>query len=270
MAVVPTLSTAVSLDDVETAAAFGFYVEHPDGWDAPPARAADTVKLPGRAGARRIGAGGAGADGARTLTLRGAILAGDAETMRTRRDALLAAIAPAVVRVRCAEPLAAGLPGRELFAEVESVTFPAPPNAGHLVAAHALGVEIVFTCPDPYKYDVEDTEVTLSTGGTALPLGTAPVRPVVTMTGGGTLALKHGVTGATVATLAVTGGGTIVVDFDALTVTSGGVSIIDTALADAAQFFAIDPAACANYALAQWPLLACTVSATAVYRRAWR
>jgi hypothetical protein len=107
--------------------------------------------------------------------------------------------------------------------------------------AVAAKVEVKIRCRNPIAYDMTPTTVSgaVSTD-IATPLGTWRSWPVVTVTTGTNPLLTYkNSSGATIATLQLTGSGTFVVDMGAKTITLGGVRH-DEALT-AGDFFALKP-----------------------------
>lgn len=107
-----------------------------------------------------------------------------------------------------------------------------------------------------------------------LPLGTGPIRPLVTITGASTnpvisLYNKAGVVVASLSlTISTVGGDVLAIDMDAKTIKKNGVSAISSILAG--DFFSIDPADQANFG-APGPRIDSSSGATSVaYYRTWR
>lgn len=252
------------LNDVD-AATYGLRVSRVLGaGDAPP-RTDTTAVVRGRAGATRLADA---QEGVRTITVRGALVAASAADVQTKRDSLLAVVGGTSVRLRTADATA-----REITATLSTCTFP---EVQRQFAQRRLPVELAFTALDPYWLATSDTTVSIAAVDTPteLPLGTAPVRPVITVTGAGTavtLTLKDSA-GALVHTLELTGlagTGDVVVDCDALTITEDGTDAI--AQLAAGDFFLVDPLAYGDPLTSAWPTLEVSAgTASIVYRKAWR
>jgi phage-related protein len=156
---------------------------------------------------------------ARRITVSGYQRAPDLATLLTRKDEL-------VRRLR-ARPLALRFgdqPDRYITGYVQSQEVPL--IGPHLMQTYHY-VRITFLCPDPRWYADAVTTVALSGSATPTPLGSAPVSPVVTITGpatgpqiivrqGGTEVSRMDFAGASVG-----GGASLVVDGKALTIRDG-------------------------------------------------
>jgi len=119
--------------------------------------------------------------------------------------------------------------------------FRAPGIRPHMVQ---LGVEVQMRLymPDPRVYDTATTNVTSITATPKdLPLGNAPVRATVQVTGSGTFVLTYkDYNGVTQASMTITGATAPVdIDMDAQTITDGGGNAVDTLTAG--DFFEYNP-----------------------------
>jgi hypothetical protein len=140
-----------------------------------------------------------------------------------------------------------------------------PPPAQHTQSF--IPVAITLVAYDPYAYDITSTTVNLA-GATALPQGSGPLRPVVTITGASVnplLTLRNSA-GATVATLGITrtqvGGDSLVFDMKARTIKINGVSALGNVISG--DFFEVDVAKHGNYRTSSWPTLQSSSGTTAV------
>lgn len=142
-----------------------------------------------------------------------------------------------------------------------------------------LALALSFVCESPYGRDTSDSVVDgITTTLTAIPLGTAPSRPLIRITGPATnplLAYAH--FDATVLqtlqlTGSIAGGDYVEIDMDRMTITQSVASVLSSALTmrTAGSFFALDPAA-GSYAAAQWPTVnVSSGTARVTYRKRWR
>lgn len=161
---------------------------------------------------------------------------------------------------------------REKRVKLTQVTKPVQAHVLHTRTWY-LDVALTFTAFDPHWYDTSNQQVTgIGNSDVAIPLGTAPSRPRLVITGAATnptITYKH-FDGTTIEALGLTvtlgGGETVTVDLDALTISSAL-----TASLASGGFFALDAIKHGSYGASQWPTLRCsTGSLTCTYRRAWR
>jgi phage-related protein len=129
----------------------------------------------------------------------------------------------------------------------------------------------VLTALDPLSYDIAQSTIAI---GTRLPLGTGPIRPIVTISGASVnpIISLFNTAGVVVASITITIttilGDTLVVDMDAKTVKKNGVSSI--ASVTAGDFFSIEPADQVNFGGAG-PWVGTTSGAGDVrYYKSWR
>jgi phage-related protein len=115
-------------------------------------------------------------------------------------------------------------------------------------------VTLTMTALDPYWTGASVT--TGVTTNTALALGTAPSRPVVTLTSATNPTLTYrNAAGATVTTLSLTGSGNYVIDCDAMTITKSAVNAI--ADLSGGDFLLLDPKD-GDFVAGSWPTLSVT------------
>lgn len=129
---------------------------------------------------------------------------------------------------------------------------------------------ITFYLPDPRIWDDAPTVVSaIVAADKDLPLGTAPVRATIQVTGVGTFTLTYKNSGgATIATMTITGATAPVdIDMDAQTITDAGGNAIG--FLTAGNFFAFDPDD-GVYPTDTWPTLQCSSgTAVATYTKAY-
>jgi phage-related protein len=131
-------------------------------------------------------------------------------------------------------------------------------------------VSITLLMLDPRIYDDSPTIVgSIGNSDVDLPLGTAPVRASINVTGSGSFTLTYKDSSAVeVATMTITGATAPVdIDMDAQTITDAGGNAVDTLTAG--DFFAFDPAD-GDYVTPDWPTLRCgSGTAQATYTKAY-
>lgn len=243
------------------ASVYGLVVGEVTGWLHAPPQQTQSVVIPGRAGETELAPTQAGS---RSILVRGYVRGSSPSDVRSKFDVLKLATR-GLVRLSVPDGLA-----RHIDARCD--TFDPPAVSGQF-ARKDLQVDIRFTARRPYFYD--DTPQSIA-DNVALPLGTAPVRPVITATGitgpGVTLTILDS-DDATVGTmvfgtLIITSGDVLVVDCENMTAKLDGVNC----LADltAGDFFELDPAAIADFGTADWPKIQVSGgSATIAYSKAW-
>ena len=230
-----------------------------------PSRAFPASSVLGRAGATRLTT--RPDVGVRRLVAPGTIRGTSAADARAKYDSLANLFATETVTVIMADAL-----DRELVCLCE--TFRVLPQAAQIIARD-LPVEIVLVAFDPYWRQTTDTSVALSAVAAACPLGTAPVRPVLTLSGAATnplYTLNHH-NGTTIATLGLTlttvAGDSLVVDCDRMQITLNGADRLD--VLTSGDFLELDVRTQGAYGASQWPTLTLSSgAATAAYRRRWR
>lgn len=139
---------------------------------------------------------------------------------------------------------------------------------------HAVTINLV--CPDPRIYENATTTVTsTTTAATDVPLGTAPVEPVIQVTTASTVVslIYKTSTGGTLATFGLTGPGgssPYSIDMKAQTaLSSTGLSVI-SALTTGTDFFVLDPFD-GDWPSSGWPTVQMTngSSMTITYQKAY-
>jgi phage-related protein len=246
--------------DAET---LGFTLAESPGWlDAPP-REFPTAPVSGRPGATALANP---TEGVRQVTLTGTVRASTVASGRSKVDALKLAL--------LANPLAltfADNSTRRVYARLKSFATQMVQGAQGPFAQENLAVTAVLTALDPLSYDIAQSTIAI---GTRLPLGTGPIRPIVTISGASVnpIISLFNTAGVVVASITITIttilGDTLVVDMDAKTVKKNGVSSI--ASVTAGDFFSIEPADQVNFGGAG-PWVGTTSGAGDVrYYKSWR
>jgi hypothetical protein len=223
----PVYSFALKINGVD-AASYGFIIAAlPNHWDAPVV-AFDEVAIPGQDGTTATTLEPTLA--AMDYVIDGNFTASTPSAFETALDAFKLALA--------ASPLA--LVGGNITTRQRTGVY-AKSSIAIYPNASAAKMSITVRCRNPIAYDVTPTTVSgaVSTD-VATPLGTWRSWCVVTVTTGTNPLLTYkNSSGATIATLQLTGSGTFVVDMGAKTITLGGVRH-DEALT-AGDFFALKP-----------------------------
>lgn len=252
------------INTLDAKTTYGFTLDSAPGWLDTPRREIPSAKVLRRGGARVLDNP---RDQVRQLTLRGTVTGTTAQDARDKIDALKLALSlPTGAQFTFDDLLT-----RYVIARCES--FRVPPFGPSMIQ-RKLAVEILLTAHDPYSYA---TTLTTVAGNTpALPLGTGPMRPVITLTGAVTnpvITWKNNA-GATVGTLSFTvtmiAGDVLIVDSDAKTVKLNGVNRLD--LIASGDFFTFDPAEpqfqnpYGTFTVAPAPATSISTS----YRKSWR
>lgn len=253
---------------------YGLVLTEAPGWrDVPPARYSAAV-IPGRPGSRILDV--SIGEQPRKLSLRGAILGTSVADARTKLDRLYAVIrGQSFVRITLDDQ-----PTREYRGIVDTATV-SPPEAS-LIAA-VLPITLELTCVDPYAYELTATSFSFGGAGTACPLGSGPVRPLITLTATTlcqaptfTLLKSDGVTVVTTMRLAdLAAGQSYVIDCDTMTIKDGTGANKLSALVSG-DFFVLDVATQGDFAASAWPKIKVTFSnaptytTNITYRKAWR
>lgn len=253
----------VLIDGTDIKTAYGFRLSEPPGWlDAPP-RVVTTAQIVGRAGATRLETP---REQPRQLVLRGVVRGSTAAVARANLDSLKQLFAKASNEITLQD-----WPTRYIVATLDSLTV--PPASASLISRD-LSVEIALTANDPYSYE---TTLSAPAVGAALPLGTGPVRPTVSVLGAAagpivmSLYNKAAVLmqSLTFDATAIPGGQTLVVNHDLRTAVMNGTNWLSKIVSG--DFFVIDPADQANYG-APGPTISITGGGTGSisYRKVWR
>lgn len=253
----------------------GLVIAEVTGWADDAVERYPTIAVPGRPGVVRTSL--LSETAARRMVVTGTIIGAGASAAtriadaRTKLDLLRAILAPASLAI-----IFADLPSRSITADCEGVTVTAPPA---MMVADKLPVQFTLVAHDPYFYDTATTTQTVSAG--ALALGTAPVRPLVTVTFTGSVAAwnwtlyRCALMGSTSLgpmsfANAFVAGNVLVIDNALRTVSLNGVARLD--LISGGDFIALDPATMAVFASSSWPFMDWSGSSTVsiAYKKAWR
>lgn len=247
------------------ASAYGFYLAEPPGWLDAPTIQTPTATVPGRGTL----ATAASTPQPRKVLLRGHVRGKTAAIARTNLDLLKLALSDDVVELTFDDQATR-------FYRTRRESFVTPPLSQGAFLTKDLRVEITMTALDPYNYDV--TATSLATAG-PMPLGTAPIRPVLTFASITAASPPWFIdmkdfTDTVVQTMTINSAcaaALVVVDNDTQVITEAGLTILDKLSGD---FFKIDPLVHADYAAADWPYFVTrNVGSGGVpvvsYRRAW-
>ena len=139
-------------------------------------------------------------------------------------------------------------------------------------------VNIKLIALDPLWQETTNTTVNFTTSNVACALGTAPVRPVITITAAGSInnpvITYRNSSAATVRqmsfTIAMVAGNVLTIDCDAQTITKtiSGVTTDASDTLTGGDFIILDPKADGNWLTSSWPGLAVSVgSGQAVYKK---
>ena len=230
------MATALQINGVD-ATTLGLTLAEAPGWlDAPP-RDVPTTQVIGRPGLKALAAP---IEGPRQITLVSTTRSATSTLTRTQIDAIKLALMADTVSLIFADH-----GDRYVATRLKSFTVKMLQGAQGPFVQEALGVEAVLIAHDPYSYD---NAVTTIASAASMALGTAPSRPVITITATGTNAGPVAVVLRTndnviVGTLTITVGlvitDVLVIDMDAKTIKKNGVSIIGNTLVG--DFWLADP-----------------------------
>lgn len=241
---------------------YGLVVADVSAVNSAPERTTPTVPVWGRGGVTPMADS---QEGPRTISVRGHVRGSSVADQRAKMDALKLAL-----QVASIELIVPDQPTRYALVSLEQ--FDAP-NLPIQYSQKDWPVNLRFAARYPYLLQTTPESIV---SPAALPMGTGPVRPVMTLTGTTlapvfTLKNNAAVTVATMTfgTLTMTAPDVLVVDCDTLTARMNGVNVLaNLTLGD---FFLIEPSIHANYSTSAWPTI--TVNAgtnTISYRRSWR
>ena len=244
----------------------GFGVSDPRSlWNTPVA-SSEGIAVPGRAG-QLVPQASSIALASRTIDVVGELTGTSRADFLTKLDVLKAALAGPLTVVLAEQPT------RQYTARTLSVTVT---NSGPVFLQRSQEVTLSLVCDDPYAYDVT-LQVVGFGAATAIPLGTAPSRGIITITGAAVnpvLTYKNA-SGTTIETMGFTrtlaGGDTLTIDLDRFLVTRtvGGVATNDLAALTSGDFLELSPLD-GVYASSSWPTLAVSAGSGSIsYRRAF-
>jgi phage-related protein len=148
--------------------ALGFVVTTVDHWSTPE-KLYQTAEVPGRAGAVLLAA--APRVLGRTLTITGALMATTPALLATALDALKWRLDDGLLDLRLVDDVTRRSMGYLTRLVIEQAD-------GRQFRRRHLLITMTFQVLDPYRQDVTASSVTFVTN-TAMPLGTAPVRPAL-------------------------------------------------------------------------------------------
>lgn len=256
--------------------ALGFVVTTVDHWPTPE-KVYLTAEIPNRAG--EVLVAGTPKVLGRTLTVSGALLAATPAALRTALDALKYRLDAGLLDLRVVDDTTRrhmGYLTRLLTEQPE----------GRQFRQQNLQLTLVFRVLDPYRRDVSLSSVTFTTN-TAMPLGTAPVRPhLIRLSASGGTVTSPIVTlktsgGATIGTMDFTGasiltGDKIEINCEARTIvkTVSGTPSDASSLLAAGDFLTLDPQN-GDFITSAWPSLtkasggAGTLTALCEFYRRW-
>lgn len=256
------MSTAVWIDGLDATAVYGLRVSDSSGARDLPSTRLDTVAIPDTPGVSLL------ADPvieARPITVTGALQGATAADVRLKRDRLLAILRRGTLRLRMADA-----PSREITVHIVSAKIT---SSGAQQLARTLPITIETIALSPFWRDTTPTTVALSTSPAALPLGTAPSLPVITIPAPGVVVVLtlRTTLGAPVTELQLAGlqpGVPLTIDCAARTIRQGAISQIATLIRG--DFPVLDVVRQGDFAAAAWPTLALAHGVGSVtYRRAW-
>lgn len=251
------------IDGLNAATTYGFRLSRSEGVRDLPTRRLDPVTIPNRPGALLL------ADPAiepRAVTLRGVLRGTSAADVRQRRDRFFAVLRRGVISIRLADS-----PTRELAIELTSVTL--DETSGPAMLARDLPITISAVAIDPYWRDLDVQEITLTTTPAPLPLGTAPVLPVLTIPSPGAVLIVtlRSALGDTITALQLAGlvpGIPLTIDCPSQRLLQGAISVMDTLIAG--TFPTLDVVTQGDFEASAWPTLALSQgSGVAAYLRRW-
>jgi len=253
------------INDV-TAYSMGLIVGSISGWRDIPDRQTPTAPVPPRAGATKLSIA---REQPRQLAISGTLIGTSKADLQAKADTLALAIQGELTKLAMPDGM-----GRHIYARAERGSYPVIPSQ-LTPTARKYPIELRFTADNPYFLSDSATSVA---SGVAMPLGTAHVRPLLTLTAaavtGVTFTLRDNTT-ATVATMAfpqltLISADILIVDCDLMTAKLNGANAL-ALLSSASDFFKVDPFAHANYGSASWPSITVnTGTLTVAYRKRWR
>ncbi len=251
----PVYTFLLKVNTVDVAS-YGYVVgDLPDNWDAP-TQSYDEVAIPGQDGVVETTVEPVLPP--RDFKVKGYLITANASAFESAYDTLkLALFSPTLSLI------AGNQPTRYRTGRLSAMTssLEALMNSGR--------VDFTVHCRNPIAYETSATNPTGSVNtDIACALGTYKSRPVITLSGATNPSITYkNYAGSSVATLSVTGTGTIVIDCSARTVTIGGVRT-DSALTGG-DFFALNPQD-GTYGLSQFPTVRSSSGSVSIsYTKAW-
>lgn len=263
---IPEVGASVDLNG-RLAKDLGLRIEKVPAWLTATSRSWPNAKIPGRAGWTKSASDPV--EAAVELRLVGTIRGASIADMRAKADTIKAVLSAGPVRVITPDQVTRFVTAELVVVDVQ--------DFGPSFRQIEQPCEISLTANDPLRYDLCITQAQAPAATRArLPLGTAIVRPVITITGAATnpVITLRDYLGNVIATMtfgatALLAGETLVVDCAAFSVSKNGVSSL--ASLTVGDFLKLDPLAIADRDKAKWPTLETSSGTITVrYARAWR
>jgi phage-related protein len=257
----------VLINGVDAKVTYGFAYERADGWLDAPARKTPSAAVLKRGGERALDNP---RDQARSITIKGTVIGTSAQDARDKTDALKLALS----KNTGAQITFDDLLTRFIIARCES--FKVPPFGPSMIQ-RKLAVEIILVAYDPFTYSTGNTGPITLDGTTTVhqSIGTAPSRPIITLTGAQTnpVLVMWDTTGTVVLgtislTVTMIAGDTLVIDCDAKTIKLNGNNRLDTLTSG--DFFLFDPLVDTSPSLQYSSGGAGAGTGTYTWRKAWR
>lgn len=259
------MPAALQINSVD-ATTLGLTLAEAPGWLDLPPREIPTATAIGRAGAKALADP---IEGPRQLTLSGTVRALTVAAARTQIDNIKLAL--------LANPLSlifADHSDRHTFGALKSFTTRTLQGAAGPFVQENLSVEATIAALDPYSYD---NALTTIASAVSMALGTAPSRPVITITATGTNAgpiavvlrtADNVIVGTLTITVGVVVSDVLVIDMDAKTIKKNGASIIGNTLAG--DFWLADPLLHIQAGVGPKVDAVTNATVSVAFRRTWR
>jgi hypothetical protein len=258
-----TLVTGITVNGLDLSVTYGVVVSDVQGWAGLTELNFPTLAIPGVPGETIIGPP---VERPRRVSLKGWIIGTSAADARAKLDALHLALVPGLSVQLSTQDYST----RALTARVVDVGIN---GSGPVFLQRKIPVNLDFICHDPYWYDTAAQNIAAAT---AMPLGSAPNYPVITLTASGAVAsvtLNYRKNdNSLISSLSI---GTALVSTDVLvvdnlnkTIKKNGVSVIGTITSG--DFFIADPNLHVQAGVGpHFDAIANTTMAIA-YNKAWR
>lgn len=251
---------------------YGLKVSGVPGWETAPQLDYSTQQVPGRAG--NILLRPAPQIGARRLSVEAMVVGTSNADMLTKLDQLKALFSSPSLAV-----IMDNRPTRQITCRLDG-PFNVDPGDASMIQ-RKLPVSFMLVADDPWWYDTALTTVagiSAAGTGTAMPLGTGPVWPVITSTFNGAIAAftatLYNSAGVVIGSITITNAfvntDVLVIDMTNKTVKINGVNQLTKITAG--DFFALDAAKDGNYLTSAWPSILKTATnvVDVTYKKAWR
>lgn len=246
-------------------AGLGFHAPQIDSHLAAPGRSYAISEIPERDDALLLSEGGT--PQARRIQVNGWLQAPDRATLRLYADRFKGRLRGGALEVIFPDE-----PGRFIRGRAEQVTLPPIPP---VFSQRAIYANFALVCPDPHYYDLTTQTVAIGAGAAQIALGSAPVRPIITLTSGtGPVIIYRDAAGVARARMDFTGtsigtGASLVIDTHRMTIRTGAGVNMANALISPSRWIVLDPYHAAGPA-GPWPTVEVTNGAGEIrYRRAW-